>query len=32
MVKVESGFSGDEKSKANYELVCSGKTRHAEVV
>ena len=32
VTKVESGYSGDEQSKAQYSLVCSGKTRFAEVV
>lgn len=30
--KVVSGYAGGDSSTANYEAVCSGQTRHAEVV
>ena len=29
---VRSGYAGDTEERANYELVCSGLTRHVEVV
>lgn len=29
---VQSGYAGGDKSTANYEAVCSGKTGHAEVI
>jgi methionine-S-sulfoxide reductase len=32
VIKVESGFSGDVPANANYKQVCSGTTKHAEVV
>ncbi len=32
VVSVVSGYSGDGPDTANYEAVCSGATRHAEVV
>ena len=30
--KVVSGYSGDSKETANYKKVCSGVTKHIEVV
>jgi peptide-methionine (S)-S-oxide reductase len=32
VTRVESGYSGDTKAKANYSLVSAGRTRHAESV
>lgn len=32
VIKVESGYSGGNVPNPSYEAVCSGKTRHAEVV
>lgn len=32
VLDVTSGYSGDDEGKANYEVVCSGGTEHAEVV
>lgn len=32
VLEVKSGYSGDTEDKANYELVCSGTTKHAEVI
>ena len=32
IVNVESGYAGGHVNEPNYELVCSGKTGHAEVV
>ena len=29
---VESGYAGDTKETATYEIVCSGRTRHAEAI
>lgn len=32
VLEVSSGYAGDDASTANYETVCSGRTRHAEAV
>ena len=32
VTRVDSGYSGDTKAKANYDLVSAGRTRHAESV
>ncbi len=32
VTNVTSGYSGDEEAKANYEIVCSGRTEHAEAI
>lgn len=32
VLDVISGYAGDTEAKANYEVVCSGRTDHAEVV
>ncbi len=32
IIKTEVGYAGGQKSKVNYEEVCTGRTGHAEVV
>ncbi len=32
VIDVTSGYSGDTKDKADYKMVCTGMTKHAEVV